>query len=163
VTIHPTDASTIVTLGNVSVTGGAVMHLSAGIYVVNSLSMIGNSTIAVDGTGPIIFKVAGVSQNTPIDFLGGSISNTSFDPTALQFLYGGTGNVKLTGGSDTSGLVIAPNASVSISGGGDFFGAVIAGTVTGTGGAAIHYDRSLLRRATTQGNPILHQFTWKNY
>jgi hypothetical protein len=163
VTIHPTDASTVVTLGNVSVTGGALLHLSAGIYVVNSLSMIGNSTIVVDGPGPIVFKVAGVNQTTAIDFTGGTISNTSFDPAAMQFLYGGTGNVKLTGGADTSGLVVAPNASVSISGGGDFYGAVIAGTVTGTGGAAIHYDRSLQRRFMTEGNPVLHQFTWKNY
>ena len=71
--------------------------------------------------------------------------------------------MKLTGGSDTSGLVVAPNSNVTISGGGDFFGSVIAGTVSGTGGAVIHYDRSLSRRATTQGNPLLHQFTWKNY
>ena len=53
--------------------------------------------------------------------------------------------------------------NVTITGGGDFYGAVVAGTVSGTGGAAIHYDRSLSKRAMTQGNPVLHQFTWKSF
>jgi hypothetical protein len=91
------------------------------------------------------------------------VINTTFDPAAMQILYGGTGTVTLTGGSDTSGLVIAPNANVKITGGGDFYGAVIAGTVDGIGGAAIHYDRSMQNRMMTVGNPILHDFTWRSY
>ena len=162
-TIHPTDASTIVTLGDVQVNGGAILHLSAGIYVVNSLTLNGNSTIVLDGAGPVVFKVAGVGQTTPIDLTGGSISNTTFDSTAMQFVYGGTGNVKLTGGATSSGLVMAPNASVSLSGGGDFFGAIIAGKVTSTGGASIHYDRNLQKKGMTVGNPVLDQFTWSSY
>jgi hypothetical protein len=142
---------------------GSVLHLSAGIYVVNSITMNGGATIVIDGAGPVVFKVAGVGQTTPVDFSGGAISNPSFNPTAMQVYYGGTGTVKLTGGSDTSGLVVAPNSNVTISGGGDFYGSVIAGTVSGTGGAVIHYDRNLSRSSTTQGNPVLHQFTWKNY
>jgi hypothetical protein len=162
-TIHPPTASDVVTLGNVSLSGGAVLHLYPGTYVLNSLSMAGNGTIVIDGGGPVVFKVAGVGQTTPIDFTGGSFSNGTFNPSAMQIVYGGTGNVKLTGGSDSSGLVYAPNASISLSGGGNFYGAVIAGTVTGTGGAAIHYDRHLLTTSTTAGNPVLHQFTWQTY
>ena len=162
-TITPPSASTVVTMGDVLMNAGSVLHLSAGTYVVNSITMNGGATIVIDGAGPVVFKVAGVGQTTPVDFSGGAISNPSFDPTAMQVYYGGTGAVKLTGGSDTSGLVVAPNSNVSISGGGDFFGSVIAGTVSGTGGAVIHYDRSLSRRQITQGNPLLHQFTWKNY
>jgi hypothetical protein len=162
-TIHPATAATVVTMGNVTMNAGAVIHLSAGTYVVNSLKFNGNASIVIDGPGPVVFKVAGVGQATPIDLSGGAVTNTSFDPTALQFYYGGTGTVKLTGGSDTSGLVVAPNSNVTLTGGGDFYGSVIAGTVSGTGGAVIHYDRALATKATTEGNPVLHQFTWSSY
>ena len=162
-TITPATSATVITMGNVTVNAGAVLHLSAGVYVVNTLKFNGGGSIVIDGPGPVVFKVAGVGDATPIDFSGGTIVNPTFDPTAMQVLYGGNGTVKLTGGSDTSGLVVAPNANVTITGGGDFYGSVIAGTVSGTGGAAIHYDRSLLNRATTQGNPVLHQFTWSSY
>jgi hypothetical protein len=35
--------------------------------------------------------------------------------------------------------------------------------VSGGGSGKIHYDRALKKLATTQGNPILHQFTWSSY
>ena len=162
VTITPPTASTVVTLGNVQVTGGATMHLSAGTYVVNSLSLAGGSTIVVD-SGPVIFQVAGVGESVPIDLSGGAVSNPSYNSTNLQFVYGGTGTVKLTGNSATAALVLAPNAAAELNGTGDFYGAIITATVSGGGNAAIHYDRNLLKYAITQGNPILHQFTWSSY
>ena len=162
VTITPPTPSTVVTLGNVNGNGGAVIHLSAGIYVVNSLALNGGSTIVID-SGPVIFKVAGVGQTTPIDLSGGAVTNSSFNATNMQIQYGGTGTIKLTGNSATAAVVLAPNASAELKGTGDFYGALIANKVAAGGNAAIHYDRALLKLATTQGNPILHQFTWSSY
>ena len=161
-TITPPTSSTVVTLGNVKVSGGATLHLGAGIYVVNSLELSGGSTIVVD-SGPVIFKVAGVGQTTPLDLAGGAVSNPSYNPTNLQFIYGGTGTLKLTGNSATAALVMAPNAAAELNGTGDFYGALISKTVSGGGNAAIHYDRNLQKYAMTQGNPVLHQFTWASY
>jgi len=162
ITITPPTASTVVTLGNVKATGGAIMHLSAGIYVVNSLSLAGGSTIVVD-SGPVVFKVAGVGESTPVDLAGGVVSNPSYNPSNMQIIYGGTGTVKLTGNSATAALVMAPEAAAELNGTGDFYGALITATVTGGGNSAIHYDRNLMKQFLTQGNPILHQFTWSSY
>jgi hypothetical protein len=161
-TITPPTPSTVITMGDVSATGGAVLHLSAGIYVVNSLNLGGGSTIVID-SGPVIFKVAGVGQTTPIDLSGGGVTNTSFDASGMQIIYGGTGTMKLTGNAAIAATVMAPNASAELKGTGDFYGALIAGTVSAGGNAAIHYDRALIKKSVTQGNPILQQFTWSSY
>src|SRR5262249_25977749 len=141
-TIHPATSTTVGSLGNATVSGGAVLHLGAGIYIVNSLSMTGNAQIIVD-SGPVVFKVAGVGQTTPIDLAGGTLSNTTYSPSNLQFIYGGNGDVKLNGGSGSSALVYAPNAGVTFSGGADLYGAVVAGMIKDMGGMSIHYDRNL--------------------
>jgi hypothetical protein len=119
--------------------------------------------IVLDGPGPVIFKVAGVGVTTPIDMTGGSTTNATFNPSALQFIYGGTGNVKLAGGSSSAALLYAPQATVTVTGNNDFYGAVVAGKVTDMGVAAIHYDRSLQNTATTAGNPMMDEFNWKSY
>jgi Tfp pilus assembly protein PilX len=162
VTIVPPTASSIVTLGNVKATGGAIMHLSAGIYVVNSITLSGGSTIVID-SGPVIFKVAGVGETVPIDLSGGGVTNTSMNPSNMQFYYGGTGTMKLTGSAALSATVVAPNAAAELNGTGDLYGAIVTATVSGGGNAAIHYDRNLLKHSLTQGNPVLHQFSWNSY
>jgi hypothetical protein len=143
--------------------GGAVLRLNAGTYIVNSLSLQGNSTIEV-ASGPVIFKVAGVDQNNPVDFTGGSLVNDSFDPTQLQFIYGGTGEVRMRGGAQAAALVYAPNGVTSIAGGADFYGAIVTRTLTATGGSAIHYDRNLANGALiTAGNFTMNQFNWRTF
>ena len=124
--------------------------------------MNGNSKIIVD-TGPVIFKVAGVGQATPITITGQGLVNTSFDPTQLRFEYGGTGEVKLAGGDQTSGLFYAPNATSNITGGADLWGAIVVNRLTDMGGAAVHYDRRLSTNALTAGNYMMSAFTWRNY
>jgi len=162
-TFTPPTATTVVTLGNVSANAQAVLHLSAGIYVVNSLSLASQVEIVLDGPGPVIFQIAGVGVATPLDMTGGSLTNATFNPTQLQFVYGGTGNVKLAGGSTSAALLYAPQATVTITGNADFYGAVVAGKVTDMGTAAIHYDRRLQNSATTAGNPMMDEFNWRSY
>lgn len=162
-TITPPSPTTVVSMGNVTMNGSAVVHLKAGIYEINSLKLAGNAKIVVD-TGPVIFKVKGDGQTTPIDLAGGGVSNPSFDPTMLQFVYGGTGDVKITGGTDTAALVYAPNASASLSGSSThFYGAIVTSKITATGGFNLYYDRRLRRSVMTAGNPTMTSFTWRAF
>jgi hypothetical protein len=162
-TLTPASVGGTIVMGDVNTNGSSVIHLNAGTYIVNSVTMNGNSKIVID-SGPVIFKVAGVGQSTPITITGQGLVNPTYKPTDLQFLYGGTGEVKLAGGDNTAGLFYAPNAVGSImSGGADLYGAIIVNTLTETGGAAIHYDRNLNTAAVTTGAYTLTGFTWKSY
>jgi Tfp pilus assembly protein PilX len=161
-TITPPSASTVVTMGNVSVPGQTVLHLSAGIYVVNSITMTGNSLIIVD-SGPVIFKVVGDGDATPINLAGGDVSNPSFDPSNLQFIYGGTDLVRVRGSSTTSAMIYAPNADTALSGNSDFYGAIVTRTLSATGGVGIHYDRRLQNTMLTTGNTTMSRFSWKAF
>ncbi len=150
-------------MGNVNLNGAAVVHLKAGIYEVNSLTLNGNSKIIVD-TGPVIIKVKGQGVTTPLDLAGGGVSNPSMDPQKLQFIYGGTGNIKITGGTDTAALVYAPNASGAFAGAStNFYGAVVTKYVTSMGGFSLFYDRRLQNTVMTAGPPMMTSFTWKTF
>lgn len=166
-TIAPPTATTVVSLGNVDVKGGAIMRLQPGIYEVNSIKLTGNSRIIVDpgagGPGAVIIRVAGTSVTTPIDLSGGTTVNTSFNPMNLQFVYGGSGTVKTTGGTQTSQVVYAPNATASLTGGADLYGAIVAHKITDMGGTAVHYDRRLQSASLTKGNPTMTTFSWSSF
>jgi hypothetical protein len=150
-------------MGDISLTGSSIVHLNAGIYEINSLTLAGNSKIVID-SGPVIIKVAGVGQTTPIDLSGGGVSNPSLDPTKLQFVYGGTGNIKVTGGTDSAALVYAPNATTALTGAStNFYGSIITSKVSATGGFNIFYDRRLRSSVVTAGNPTMTSFTWRTF
>jgi hypothetical protein len=162
-TITPPSPTSVVTLGNVTMNGNATVHLNAGIYHLNSLKLSGNAEIVVD-SGPVIIKIAGQGQTTPLDLAGGGVSNPSFDPTKLQFIYGGTGTIKVTGGTDTAALVYAPNASASLAGASThFYGSLVSKYVTSTGGFNLYYDRRLQRSVGVPGNPTMTSFTWNTF
>ncbi len=155
--------NTPVYLDNVSIGSNCNVHLGPGTYIVNSLANKG--AIIVDSNGPINIVVAGKSLGStdPIDMSGGDINNNTYDPTKFMIKYNGSGNVSIGSNADAAALLYAPNATVGLSGNGDFYGAIIAGRVTSLGTSAIHYDRSLSKKATSAGSPVLGQFTWKNY
>jgi len=91
------------------------------------------------------------------------VTSANYDPSKFEILYAGTGNVNLVGGTKTVMTVLAPNAPGKITGGSDFYGAIVSSKVTDTGGAAIHYDRNLLKSGQTAGNYMMNTFTWKTY
>ena len=161
-TITPLTAETVVSLGNMIVEGGAELHLGAGIYEINSLSLAGNATLIID-SGPVIFRIEGDGVAAPIDLTGGTISNASYVSSDLQFIYGGTGNITVSGGVESSALIYAPNADVTVTGNADFYGSVIGGTVTIPSGAAIHYDRALGTTLFKPGNISLTTFNWESF
>jgi hypothetical protein len=133
--------------GNVNVTGGATLTLSGGtpsnpaVYTMNSLTLSGGSTLVINGT--VVINIAGIGQNNPINFSGGSFQNNSFVPSNFVINYGGTNNVSIAGGSAAFAVINAPNANVSFSGGSSFFGQAIGRTISNVGGTNIYYDTSL--------------------
>lgn len=131
--------------GNLSVSGNTTVHFQAGVYNINRLSLSGNSQLIADST-PILLHLAGQGvsdNNTVLDLSGGSLSNTAGVPAGFAIIYGGTANIKLSGGSGSYGVVYAPNAGVSLGGGADWYGAIIASTISDSGNSAVHYDRAL--------------------
>ena len=161
-TITPPTADTVVSLGNMNVQGGAEFHLGAGVYEINSLRLAGNATLIID-SGPVIFRVEGDGVTAPINLTGGTISNASYVSSDLQFIYGGTGDVTVSGGVESSALIYAPNGDVTVTGNADFYGSVIGGTVTIPSGAAIHYDRALGTTLFKPSNVSLTTFNWESF
>jgi hypothetical protein len=141
------------------------------VFNVNSISFTGNATVQIDPIpgssparyAPILFNFAGTGVSTPIDFTGGTITNTSLNPAMFQIQYAGSGNVVLAGGAGAAGVLYAPNASVKFTGGGDWYGSVISQYVTDFGGAAIHYDRHLQTEFFMASPWVLSTFNWKSF
>ena len=153
-------------LGDISLAGGATVTLGPGIYNINSLSLAGNSVVNLNPGNPpqpIILNVTGANQATPIDFTGGSLTNSSLNSALFRINYAGTDQIKLAGGSAAAGVINAPNASLKFVGGADWYGAVIGNTVDDTGGTAIHYDRHLQTELFNVGNFMLDSFTWSKF
>jgi hypothetical protein len=150
------------TYGDINLTGQAVVHLKTGVYGINSISMQGQSKIIID-SGPVVLNVYGANQNTPVDFTGGTLINSTLDSSNLQIEYAGGGNIRMEGGAQSSGTVYAPNAAVSLNGGSDWYGAVIGATVDDTGGTKVHNDRRLANEFFSVGNNMLSAFSWKKF
>lgn len=168
ITLDPSLVGGKVVLGDVRIGAGTAMLLKPGEYIVNSVTFNGNATLAVDTTSgnptqPVVFNVAGVGTTSPIDLTGGTISNTTYDPKLLQFIYAGDQDVKLSGGTAAAALVYAPNAGTTFTGGSTFYGAVVSGKIKDMGGATINYDRRLEKTALMEGPPVLSSFTWKSF
>jgi len=159
-TLAPTTAA--VYGGDVKLTAGMTMHLRAGTYDFNSITLVGNAAIVID-SGPVIMNVVGTGQTNPIDLSGGSVSNMSFVPENFQIVYGGTGGVKVNGGAATALVVYAPNADVALSGGAGIYGSVLGKTIDDHGGVDVHYDRHLPEEYTMSSNTMLTSFSWRKY
>jgi hypothetical protein len=128
--------------GNLSASGGTTLHLSAGTYNFNSLTLSGNSILYVD-SGPVIINLAGASlsaSGTALDLSGGSIVNPSEVTSNLQIYYAGSKACKVSGGTGSYAMVYAPNAAINISGGAHFYGSIIGSTINSSGNTAVHYD-----------------------
>jgi Tfp pilus assembly protein PilX len=158
-------------INDVSLAGGSTFTTSSGevtMTIVKGFSLAGNSTIEI-GTTTHLNVVDTPSAGSQIDFSGGTVSNTSYSSMRFQIQYGGTGTVKLSGGSANAAVVYAPNAAVQFVGGSGFYGEVVGKTITDQGGTTIYYDRHLKETgifSSTKwmpGNPMLSSFSWKTF
>ena len=156
--------------GNVSVSAGKTLTLSPGTYNFNSLVLSGNATVTVSPPGQVVLEIAGCGNSTcsttvseAVDFSGGSIVNSTNDPVNFQIVYNGTAPMNLAGGSSTAAVVYAPNSAITMSGGAPWLGAIIGKIFTDSGGAAVHFDRALLRDLVKVGPYQLMNFNWSKF
>jgi Tfp pilus assembly protein PilX len=142
-------------------TGTAVVNI-------NSINMGSQSVLAL-GTGTsVTMNVAGKTSSggdlsTPLDFTAGATINTSYDPSRLQILYAGTGNLNVDGAGNVSALIYAPNAAVKTTGNGNFYGSILSNTFQSGGSTSFHYDSHLQKTMLTLGNYVMLSFSWKKY
>jgi hypothetical protein len=172
-----TNGSTPLSLGNVSIGSnvqltiqygvGGIPSTGTAIVNLNSINLGSQSGIQLFAntsvTTSVTMNVVGTGQSTPIDFSGGSFSNTSFDPSKFQILYAGTGNIEATGGSGAAVTIYAPNAAITMHGTADIYGSILSRTYLDTGGATVHYDRNLSSKFFTLSNYVMTSFSWKKY
>ncbi|HTI36372.1 MAG TPA: pilus assembly PilX N-terminal domain-containing protein [Vicinamibacterales bacterium] len=159
-----------VALPNVSISSGSLTFAggtSSTVNVnINTISLSGGAVVGETSGTSVVMNVAGQgvsSSGTVLDFTGGSLSTNSYNPAHFEILYAGTANLKMTGNAGSSALVYAPEAQFTMSGTTDFYGAIISNKFTDTGGATVHYDRSLGSEFPTVSNYALTAFTWKKY
>jgi hypothetical protein len=148
----------VVNLGSVSVTGNSILHLRPGDYQVSSLAVAGNGKIVLDPGvtgGPTqvrLFVQGNASGSNAIQITGNGIVNNG-TPSNLQLWYGGSKGTLIGGNGNFTGVVYAPNSSVSVVGNGNVFGAVMGYSVTTNGNVGIHFDTAL--RNGTQSNNLM--------
>lgn len=139
--------------------------LPAGTYVFSSLDLSGGSILNIDGkvtiylTGP--FDGGG----------GGGINNVTQDPTqfTLYSTYDGAATageaVGLSGNSTFYGAIYAPNGQVKLGGGSQVFGSIVAASVdvSGQGDTRFHFDQALSRIAGASGKFAVVPKSWTEF
>jgi hypothetical protein len=169
------------TLPNISIANQIVLELVAGNpaieYGFNSISLDGNASVraqAAANTENVVLNVAGKNpdgswMDVPIDFTGGTFASpdcatcSNYDASVFQIIYGGTGEVKMTGNNNAAAVLYAPNAEITLSGSADFYGSMLGNTIDVTGGANFYYDRRLQRDFYVAGHPMASAFSWKRF
>jgi hypothetical protein len=124
---------------------GTIINTSSGSYVVNSISMSGNSRVTVDPSyGPVNLYVQGAGSSSGISLTGNGVSGV-VKPGDFRIWYGGTGPTKIAGNGSLRAVIYAPNSDFKQTGNGVLYGAVIANSINFGGNAMFHYDVALRR------------------
>ena len=136
----------------VNVNGGGKTITIAGNIVFMMTNHSGATALATGGNAQLSIGAAGSLQvytNGNISAAGNGILNSSSGAAAKCLIYGTAATsqtISISGNSDFSGCVYAPNADVSANGGGmsgNIYGSMVANTITFNGHPAFHYDDSL--------------------
>jgi Tfp pilus assembly protein PilX len=154
------------TYGDVTIDKNVTVHLTTGTYNMDNL-VANNGTIIVDSE-PVTFNVTCQSCSTlPFDFTGNIFQTNGSTEASITVLYAGTAPLqKLNGNGSFTGVLYAPNASLTsqVNGTFDWYGAIVAQSVTfAKGNANIHYDVSLLKTYLMTGSWHVSSFTWSKY
>ncbi len=129
--------------GNLSFSGNTTLTLAPGVYNINSLNMTGNNGLTISPTGQVVLNIAGQGGVNPLTLTGNSNANASSKPSNLLVNYAGSGTITCTGNGKIYTVINAPNAPIRFTGNGDLYGAAIGSTITFTGNAKFHFDRSV--------------------
>jgi hypothetical protein len=141
--------------GDVNIAGGQSLYIqqdaSGGtqnvvIWITGQFQTSGSGYIKQDASINVTYYVGG-----QINFSGGSFQNLS-GKASNDTIYGigasGT-QANISGSSQFTGVIYAPNYDVKISGSGYYVGSMVANSLDLSGGANMHYDEAL---AGTNGN-----------
>ena len=163
ITMPPSDASpnsptSVYNYGNVTLGGAVQVTLQAGNYYFDTLTITGSAQLILPTTGNVnIYILNNSGSTTPLNFTGGSVTNTNADPSKLTFIYNGSNNISISSISSNAfyGTFYAPNAPVTFSANGALYGAVISKSINITNGGHLYYDQDLSK--TTGGFKIPQQ------
>lgn len=175
------------TYGDISGTGSAVITLQVpagqgtstnpAIFVMNSLSLAGQSTVTIapangsacGGTNICYVEIilAGNGTSVPLSLAGGSLNNPSGLPQTMVFNLAQPtscsaspcGTVQITGGAATYAVFNAPMDNVVVSGNGDIFGSIISYGTTVNGDGTIYHDMNSAAQYTS--DPYLHLIAFR--
>ena len=152
--------------GDVSI-NGETLRLTAGTYVMNSLSFSGTAILQIV-SGPVVLQLAGngLSGASPsvLNFGGSSqLLNSTSAAENFQVVYGGPYDIKLRGGASAYGVIYAPASNVSYAGGSNWYGAAVGKTINDQGGTTIHYDRSLSNKFWIVGKFRVAALSWEKF
>ena len=138
-----------------SLSGKVLVRGNAVLWVTQSLSMSGQSSITIQSNKVLKLYVSAASAS-----LGGNgVINQTGNATNF-FYYGLPSNTSLSvsGNAGFTGVIYAPSAALSLNGGGnntiDFIGAAIVGSATLNGHFNFHYDENLARVGPSRGYVI---------
>jgi hypothetical protein len=139
-TLTPGSYGNVTMKGTVTLQGGTVG--SPAVYTINSLTFNGNATVQING--PVIINLAGQPNlATVLDMTGGSFSNNTYVPSEFDINYGGSGSMRISGGTNAYAVINAPNAALTFIGGSNFYGQAIGNTIDDQGGTNFYWDTSL--------------------
>jgi hypothetical protein len=124
---------------NLSGSGVGTINGNVTLYVTGNMTVSGSAQIVVSQGSSLTVYVSG-----SISVSGGGIVNKNLNAHNLT-IYGTSTctTASYSGSSAFYGVIYTPKASTSISGGGGIYGSIIGGSITISGGAAVHYDESL--------------------
>jgi hypothetical protein len=189
-TLPPLTLSNSVNLVLTATTGGPAGTVTSAEYDFSSITLTGQSSLAVKTDAPThsvaAYLTGKYADNTDIatvmDFQGGAAASDAtfgavqgcqacspYDASLLGFYYGGEGTISMVGNSSAAATVYAPNAAATFSGTSDLYGSIVAKTlfIDGGGGGAngisVNFDQSLSGTGVTAGTPMLTSFSWKKY
>ena len=166
VRISPNTAAT----GYGDITSNSNVHLAAGTYYMNSLSLNGGS-VTLDSY-PVVIILGGNGVSSGGTLFTSNSSTTINDggvPAHLQIVSAagaGLSNppvITMNSSSSMYALVYAPNAYIHITGSSSFLGAVIGKKVTSDSSGGFHYDRSLNSSLVTLNSWQLVGFSWSKF
>jgi Tfp pilus assembly protein PilX len=145
----------------------------------NSLTEAGHGAVGAQVATPaqgVIVNIVGKDNTgadiaTPLDLQGGSgllptagcATCSTFDASIMQFVYAGTGLIKITGSSSAGASFYAPNAAGDLGGSADLYGAIVTKTLVEHGNMGLHYDRRLQQDFWISGMPMTGTFSWKRF
>jgi hypothetical protein len=142
-TLPPGAYGNITLQGTITMAGGTVAKPA--VYNINSMSLNGGAKLEIDG--PVVINLAGIGPGADpvLDMAGGSFENNTYIPSDFTINYGGTGVMKINGGSNAYIAINAPNAAITLkSNKAKVYGQVIGKTIDVNGGFTFYWDKSLV-------------------